>query len=309
MQQLFIDKAAMVVPKLAAVFPALCAWEIAAEVLLANPPPSPPLPSPSKPLLCLPESRVVHAGPPTNYDEHGVLTTDLGSLSELRIIKASTEPLPLIGPAPAATPSAAARPIATVKNTEAAAADVNGTAKHSKESIARIAANGISRPAVVKEPLQSNDGLPCAAKASLVAHEAGTQGPVQVSGLYTQGEHKVTCSHMRCHDMELAPPSTAPRAKNIWHESGTHATQHVVCRKHAAEHTRQEMSLGIRLPGPSVQSSMLSEVVPSCVSHAICFIGGVSTPQLSISSPWCRPKVCQRLGHGQSLRFSCREGE
>lgn len=44
-----------------------------------------------------------HAGPPSNYDEDGVLTTELSSLSELRLIRAAAQSSATDLQAPAAT--------------------------------------------------------------------------------------------------------------------------------------------------------------------------------------------------------------
>jgi len=88
------------------------------------------------------------AGPPTNYDEDGILTTELPSFSELRLIKASPTPTnPSAAPpaAPTAPPtSTAAQPLDSqdgLVNTDKVAAAVVAASSQS-ENTATVAGLG-----------------------------------------------------------------------------------------------------------------------------------------------------------------------
>lgn len=94
------------------------------------------------------------AGPPSNYDEDGILTTELPAFSELRLIKASPNPTK----SPAAPPAAPTAPPASTTaqlqdsqddllNTGTAAAAVVAASSHS-ENTAAAAISGNTVPKV-----------------------------------------------------------------------------------------------------------------------------------------------------------------
>ena len=89
---------------------------------------------------------LLFAGPPSNYDENGILTTDRGSLTELRLVKASsTAAIPNLVPNNSSTHKASHNAVASKAKIVTAAATPsamtngvqlpgNSTASASKEA-------------------------------------------------------------------------------------------------------------------------------------------------------------------------------